>query len=372
MAGTFHFFLGADSDAVHEAAGAFLRKLCGNPPEENPDLEIIRGDSDTEDFAAILDSLINTLSTPPFLSPRKIVWLRHFDKFEEAQEEEVPKKRKTRLDLVADLFKAGLPDGMTAVVDGVGPDRKRSFYKTCAAVGAQQGNSFQWFDKIDTKDRNFGSRMASSARDYAAAEGKVLSEEAAVWLANVCGSDLARLRNEVLKLVCHAGKEERISVADCREICSASRDAVVWEFSSALTARDRQLALKLIPEILMSLEQESGASQGRPELLIISTVSNEFKRLLALKCLGGKLEFPEHANYGFFQEKLRELKESGIQNPVLSMHPFRVFRMWESCGRFRDSEFAGILDAISRANRAMVTGAPSRAALEALVLQITG
>ena len=108
MSGKLHIFSGNDDFSIKENVNRFIRSLCGESPEDDPSLEIIRGDSDTERFDQILDSLINAVTTPPFLTPEKIVWLRHFNKFDEAFAEPTSRKRRNRLDYIADLFKEGL------------------------------------------------------------------------------------------------------------------------------------------------------------------------------------------------------------------------------------------------------------------------
>ena len=94
MSGQLHIFSGSDNFSIKESVTKFIRKLCGDSPEDNPALEIIRGDSDTEKYDALLDQLINSVTTPPFLTPEKIIWLRHFDKFDAAFAESSDKKRK--------------------------------------------------------------------------------------------------------------------------------------------------------------------------------------------------------------------------------------------------------------------------------------
>ena len=158
MSGQLHIFSGSDNFSIKESVTKFIRKLCGDSPEDNPALEIIRGDSDTEKYDALLDQLINSVTTPPFLTPEKIIWLRHFDKFDAAFAESSDKKRKNRLEYLAGLFKDGIMDGITVVIDGPGIDRKRTFYKVCAAVCKENG-SLNWFDKIDPKARDFGVAM---------------------------------------------------------------------------------------------------------------------------------------------------------------------------------------------------------------------
>ena len=372
MSGKVHIILGSDEVAIKDAANRMILELCGAAPEENECLEIIRGDSDTENAIGILDALINTMTTPPFLTPEKIIWLKHFNKFEEAFAEPVgtgKKKKKSRIELVADLWQEGIPDGITVVFDGTGLERKRTFYKTVAAIGKTQPNTFSWFDKIDPKSKNFEAEMILRAGEFAEAEGVQIARDASSFLARSTGGDLLLLKNEIRKLSSYIGGSGSISLEDCHAVCTATKESLVWEFSSALAERDLQRALLLIPGILLSLEQ--GSSSGNAELAVLASTANEFKRLMDLKCTGAKYGFPKKAGPNFFYAAVEEQKSKGNDDPLFSMNPYRLFKMWENASRFEDDEFAGIFDALFSANRAMVTGAGEpRLILETLVMTI--
>ena len=111
--GAFHLISGNDEFAVKECANEFIRGLCGEIPEDNPDLEIIRGDSENEKYSEILDKLMDSLNTPSFLSPEKTVWLKHFNYFEEAVSEASSKKKTSRLERLSEYLKAGIPPDIT-------------------------------------------------------------------------------------------------------------------------------------------------------------------------------------------------------------------------------------------------------------------
>ena len=372
MSGKVHIILGTDDVAIKDAANARILDLCGPAPEENESLEIIRGDSDTLNAIEILDSLINTMTTPPFLTPEKIIWLKHFNKFEEAFAEPVgtgKNKKKTRLETVADIWNNGLPHGITVIFDGTGLERKRSFYKIAAAIGKTEPNTFTWFDKIDPKAKNFEAEIILRAGEFAEAEGIQMTRDASSFLARSTGGDLLLLKNEIKKLAAYIGGTGKVSLEDCHQVCTATKESLVWEFSSALAERDIQRAMTLIPGILLSLEQ-SGSS-GNAELAVLSSTANEFKRLMDLKCAGAKYEFPANVGPNFFYATVEDQKAKGNNDPVFSMNPYRLFKMWENASRFRDEEFADIFDALFTANRAMVTGGGDpRLILENLVMTI--
>ena len=373
MSGKVHIILGTDDVAIKDAANAKILDLCGPAPEENESLEIIRGDSDTMNAVEILDSLINTMTTPPFLTPEKIIWLKHFNKFEEAFAEPVAgtgkKKKKTRLETVADIWNEGLPHGITVVFDGTGLERKRTFYKVAAAIGKTEPNTFTWFDKIDPKSKNFEAEVILRAGEFAEAEGIQLTRDASSFLARSTGGDLLLLKNEIKKLAAYINGEGKVSLEDCHAVCTATKESLVWEFSSALAERDIQRAMTLIPGILLSLEQ--GSSSGNAELAVLASTANEFKRLMDLKCAGAKYKFPENPGPNFFYATVEDQKAKGNNDPIFSMNPYRLFKMWENASKFRDEEFADIFDALFTANRTMVTGAGDpRLVLENLVMTI--
>ncbi len=369
MSEWLHIFSGNDDFSIKQQVAKFIRERCGESPEEDPSLEIIRGDSDTGKYDELLDQFINAVTTPPFLTPEKTVWLRHFNKFEDAFAEPSDKKRKSRLDHIADLFREGLADRITVVIDGPGMDRKRTFYKTCAAICQAGGGSMNWFEKMDPKARDFGAAMTRKVRDLCAESGKRISAEAATFLAETSGGDLPRLKNELDKLLAYTEGQPEITLRDCHTVCAVTPEALSWEFSSALAERNAAKAIALIPAIIGTLEQ---GSSGKVELAILGAVSSEFKKLLTLKCEGERYSIPDSASPGYFENLFAELKNKGVKNSFVSMHPFRAFKMWGSVKRFSPREMADVFDAIFEANRAIVTGADARRCLESLAIRIAG
>ena len=370
MPGDLHIFSGNDDFSIKENANQFIRTLCGPSPEEEPSLEIIPGDSDTLRFDELLDQLINSLTTPPFLTPRKIIWLKHFNKFEDALAEKSTKKTTSRLDHIAELFKQGIMDGITVVIDGPGLDRKRVFYKTCAAVCESGKSSLNWYEKLDPKNKNFSASMIRKAQEIAQEQQRKLSPDAASFLAETSGGDLLKLKSEITKLVTYAGDRNMITLDDCREVCPVTAEALSWEFSSALAERDAVRAVRLIPRIIASLEQ--GSSSGRVELAILGAVASEFRKLLTVKCEGERYSIPANASPGYFENLFSDLRAKGIKNSFVSLHPYRAFRMWGNAGSFSAEEMADIFDAVFEANRAVVTGSDPRRVLENLAFRIAG
>ena len=91
--GMLYLISGNEEFSVKERATELMCQLYGDIPEDNPELEVIRGDEDSEKFTLVLDRFLATLETPPFLSPKKTVWLKHFNKFDEALAEQKAEKQ---------------------------------------------------------------------------------------------------------------------------------------------------------------------------------------------------------------------------------------------------------------------------------------
>ena len=371
--GAFYLISGNEDYAVKERANEMMRALCGDPPDDNPSLEIIRGDSDNEKAPQVLDKLLLSLDSPAFFSSEKIVWLKHFLKFDEAFSEPSTKKKPSRIDLLTAFLQEGIPADITLVIDGPGLDRRKAFYKIASAACGSSGGKLEWFEKADPKTRNFKQMLARRIQSIVMDRGKRIEDAAAVFLADTIGADEARLGTEIEKLLTYAGNNPVVTFADCREVCSRATETLAWEFSSALVERNVRKALELIPNIMEHLEQDRGAS--KPEIVLIYSVMSEFRNLATVKCEGVKLGIPEDASSDYFYRMNERYKQSPppVKSPLFSLHPFRAYKAWENARRFTDRELVLAFRALVEANRAIVSsGGNARIALELLTIRIAG
>lgn len=371
--GKLFLISGTEDFTVKERSLELIASLCGDDPETNTALEIIRGDDDTEKFAPVLERFLSALETPPFLSPEKFVWLKHFNKFEEAFAEGASsKKKKSRMDLICDFLKEGLPRELTVIIDGTGLDRRKAFFKICEKVAKETSGAVEWHEKADPKVKGFARILHQKVREMMSAFDKRIDEQGAAFLAETIGGDAARLKNEIWKLVSYLGDRPQAALEDCLNVCSRSTETLSWEFSSALAAKDGRKALGLIPSILETLEQEKGSSSSRAELALISATNSEFKNLLSAKCESERFRIPARANADYFYNLFESRNKEEYSSSFFTLHPFRAFKIWENSRNFTEEEIAKAFGAIFQANKQMVTGGDMRMALETLVIRITG
>lgn len=319
--GMLYLISGNEEFSVKERATELMCQLYGDIPEDNPELEVIRGDEDSEKFTLVLDRFLATLETPPFLSPKKTVWLKHFNKFDEALAEPSGKKQKSRIDLLSDFLKNGFPDDLTIVIDGAGLDRRKAFYKLCEKVCAATGGKLEWFEKVDPKAKGYEAMLHKRIREAVSNYNKRIDENGAAFLAETVGADAARLKNELEKLVSYVDEAPVITLEDCLQICSRNTETLSWEFSSALASKNAAKAISLIPGICETMEQERG-SGARRKWQSSEPANSEFQRLLSAKCESERFRHSEKCERRLFllpvrvAERFRRAEQFFFHAPV--------------------------------------------------------
>jgi len=117
-----------------------------------------------------------------------------------------------------------------------------------------------------------------------AADGRI-EGPATTLLAELVGSDLRLLGQEVDKLLAYVGGTRAIAVADVEALCSYTPEANVFHLVDALGRRDRRTALQLLHRLL---------DEGQAELYLLAMITRQFRILLSLKDLEQR-RTPPHA-----------------------------------------------------------------------------
>ncbi len=348
------YLIGGDDDfAVKERARALAVELSGGEPEENPAVEIIPGDSDDLKPETAAGRFLDALRTPPFLSDNKVVWLRHFkdlDLFSGRETQPVYSE-------ISAFLTEGLPQELTVLIDAIGFDQRKSFPKALKAAGA----AIEILNAGKTTDKRFADDRRFSIREFCQEAGKAIDPAAAQFLTETLGGDSGTLRNELDKLCAYAGNADRITLEDCRAVCSRTPDAVSWEFTGAVTSRNIAGALKLLDIMLQ---------QGEAEMRLMYTLSGEFQKLIQTRLAMKQLRL-DSVGPNTFAALPPALKEKYPDNPLLKLHPYRAYKVCESAAGFSSEELAGALELIRNANRALVSGGGDRRIiLEQLVIRL--
>ncbi|MFN7980769.1 MAG: DNA polymerase III subunit delta [Vicinamibacterales bacterium] len=193
-------------------------------------------------LASTVASLVAAARTLPMMSPRRVVIAL------QAQALLVPKRESeaaTRaLEELEDLLKNPEPQTTLVIVAGA-LDKRSRIYK----VLAKQATLVECgvLESLDDAARWVGHRVAAADMKIDPAGARLLAER--------CGTDVKRLRNDVDRLLLYALGQHSISVEDVREIVGPASLQDNWAMSNAIEAGDAKTALRQL-----SLMLDAGAA----------------------------------------------------------------------------------------------------------------
>jgi DNA polymerase III subunit delta len=192
------------------------------------------GDVTTGDkLAGAVTSLIAAVRTFPMMAARRVVLVF------QAEALLVPKRESdaaTRaLDQLEGLFKK--PEAQTTLVLVAGTLDKRGRLYKLLAKGASVVEVGVIVDQADA-ERWVRTRVAAAKAEIAPEGARLLAER--------CGTDVRRLRNDVDRLLLYALGQKTISVEDVRQVVGAASLQDDWAMANAIEAGDAATALRQV------------------------------------------------------------------------------------------------------------------------------
>jgi len=350
---------GSDGGAVRQRARELAAEQCGGgDPAQDAGVEIIVGDRDGARPAAILGEVLESLASPPFFGPRKVVWLRNFD-FAAARKD---KRGGEVLDAFVERLAEGMPEDVTLILDGAGVDGRSRLIKACRAQG-----EVAVFSQPDANDReNFAEQVREVIGGHCRAHGIRLAGDAEAFLMETVGSDPGRLRGELDKLFAYVHPAETVTLADCRAICSRTPEAAAWAFADALAQRDLGAAW-LALDALMESRAEPVAVMGG--------VASRFQQMLQARMAAPALGLDPRCSYQRLKAVVAspppQVKAELGATFLLTAHPFRAWKILSESAAYADDELRDAFAHLVEASRQLVSGAmDQRLALEQLAARL--
>src|SRR3954447_22951699 len=182
-------------------------------------------------LAALVSSVVGAARTFPMMAPRRVVLVLQADALLVPKRESEAATR--ALDQLESLFKK--PEAQTTLVLVAGTlDKRGRMYKllarqaTLVECGAieNQADAERW------------------VRNRVVAGGAQIDASAARLLAERCGTDVKRLRNDVERLLLYTLGQKTVSVEDVREIAGPAALQDDWAMTNAIEAGDAAAALR--------------------------------------------------------------------------------------------------------------------------------
>ncbi|NOY75420.1 MAG: DNA polymerase III subunit delta [Kiritimatiellaeota bacterium] len=364
----FTLVCGSDEFAVRSKSIEILTALCGQHPENNPNLELIHGDPDSQAYrhdsgkpktAEILNKVVEALNTPAFFGDSKVVCLKRFD-FSQVGKS---KAAKSALNSLVEILKDDFPPDVKLLIDGTGIDRRSAFFKTF-----QESGQCFFFEKTDVGKRDWEKTIRVRIMEFCRDHRLSLSPDAAAFLADTCGTDSGRIVGELQKLMAYLHPNTNITLEDCRAICSVTPEAAAWAFADELGKKNLNGALKVLNTMIGNQTKHTS---------LVGMASNRFQEMVKVRTAARRLSIPDNATQRQFMSRVENipprLKEELAGHLILRAHPFKVWMVFSQSLKFSDAKLADILTSIMRVNRQLVSGgADSRIALELLAMEICG
>ncbi len=362
--GRFYLIAGNDEFAVKNRARTLAGELAGGEPENHPDWELLRGDAPEMTSRMLVMEAANSLCTPPFLSERKTVWLMNFAGF--ADLDDADKEMKFAVDRMLELLKKGLPENVDFLWSGFNLDMRKAAAKALKAIPDAQ---VEIYTPLSAKSKDFPQAMQSRLTELSRTWNKRLEPRAADFLINAVGGDTGRLAAELDKIFTYLGNDrDTATLDDCRRVVSATPEALGWELSGAIQSRDAGRALTVVSTLIKQLK--SSRSSGL-ELSMLYYAVGAFTDILNARRAMLELEVPRRIGPNYFSGLDPALKEKFPDNLLLSMHPYRAYKLCETAAQFGDTELTKAFAELLDANLALVTGrGEARIVLEQLIMNV--
>jgi DNA polymerase-3 subunit delta len=353
---------GTDEFSIKETAAKLAEKLA--PKSGEFGVEIIEGAAANQDDALrILARVKEALTTVGLFGADKLVWLKNTNLL--ADERGVTAEAvKDALTDLADLLKQGLPAGVRLLISALGCDRRKALYKTIEKTGA-----IQFFEALDDS-KEADEDIAEFIQRRLTAEKKSLNHAGFELFRELVAPNLREIANELEKLCLYVGARAQITETDVRAICSASRQAVIWELTDSLGARSLRRSLAALDNLL---------ANGEAPLGIVSMLSAQFRFMLLMKDLMTRRLIQAGENAGLaFVKAFEALPASATahfpktkegKNPS----PWRLYRCALAAKHYSQAELIAAMDVLLLANLQLVsTQLDERLVLEQAVVKIAG
>ncbi|MCK6554482.1 hypothetical protein L6Q96_07855 [Candidatus Binatia bacterium] len=256
---------------------------------------------------------------------------------------------------LADLLEGGDPGGAILLFTAAAADARKRVVKRLAEVGAV----------VDlTVARERSGTLAEDAvtaivREVTATFRKQLSPAALALLRRRAGSDPAALAGEVEKVCLYAGDRAVIDVGDVSAVVRDMGESWIFDFTSALAARQLPAAVSLLRDLL---------GQGEPPLRLLAMVARELRLLLlARESLDSELRGLWRTGLAFpqFQSRVLPHLDGATREAFGPAHPYVLYRRFQDAERTAAPALRGALVDLAELDRRL----KSSAGLPALLLE---
>ncbi len=271
------------------------------------------------------ETIIERARTLPMMAPRRLVVAWGVDR--------LFKKSEAGIEDAERYFEAPCPETALVLIAGAADKRLRIF-----SALKKGGATIHEYGQPRLSD------VPALIRDFATHQGKAIDEEAVQEIANLVGTEVMWLRNEVEKACLYVGERDRVTLADVRTLMADIGAHEIWDLTDALAKKDFVTCMRLL---------ESLFRESTQPVIIFGALARQIRQITqARRLLKARLDARSIA---------REMK----------LPPFIADKVVGYARRFGDRELIIIYRRLTETDlRLKLTSQPPRLVLESLVADI--
>lgn len=267
------------------------------------------------------DAIIEVAQTMPMMARWRFIIVNDVEKLSSAE-----------LDKLSKYIKAPSPS-TCMILTAEKPDMRKGLFQALKASTIQFAPMYE-------------NQLPQWIRKEAESKGKKIAPDAAQYLAEMIGSDLLRLRNELEKAALYSGDRKEITVQDVEAVSTKSKLKSIFDLTDAVGGRDAGKAITALGDLL---------SNGENGVYILYMITRHLRQVW----------------------KVKELMDSGIKGDAMAkaagIHPFVLKGIMGQIKRFSKEDlreaFSQLLEADSSLKSGILT---DRLVLERLLLTLAG
>ena len=356
---------GNDESRVISEAQRLYKSLAGS--NDDPFANEIFEQAESGPEPELVNSVVRSLKTPPFLGGRKVVWLKHFTGFDGEGDKGSKEPMAVALRALASAVTQFLGPEMLLLVDGSGLDKRRALYKAFAANG-----KVVEYTKPDMTKKGWENIMIDCIRQEATLKGMKLAVNAEQFLLDVLGTDTARIDAELEKVLCYRGGTEGVvTLEEVSAVCIGKGEEMAWALGNVLGERNLAETLRIIDKLIA---QNRGSDDYVRTMLYGAT--RFFRDAIRIKVFmaENKIRNPM-ALVDFINGMTAEAKATAVARGMefLDYHVFRSKNLAMEIERYAPHDMIKALRVIRDAMwQTMSSGTSPRMALESALTEIIG
>ncbi|MGH2643822.1 MAG: DNA polymerase III subunit delta [Chitinophagaceae bacterium] len=246
-------------------------------------------------------NVLNACKRYPVFSERQVVMIKEAQQMKTLEKLESYLEKPLESTALVIVYRQGKLDGRT------------SFKKLIDKKGASLTTKKLYDDKIP-----------GWIKSYAETSGHDITPKAAILLADFIGNDLARISNEIDKLLLNIAARKKIDEDDIEKYVGISKEYNVFEFQKAVGSKD-------FPKTVLILNYFSSNPKVAPPQMVFTVLYNFFSKVHAITCSAASPDKDMATKLGInpfflpdYMKAAKTYRRTGIEKALLLLYEYNL------------------------------------------------